>query len=167
MKCYNISDAIAFLAKEYGAENMPTSEETLRRAVRTKKLLVQEEHDPGRKGYTIAEKDLRSYAEERLSRIRARNTQRQGGVLMNAVAVEQPKHFPELYGQYADGKMDDKAYYKELLMEKMKWEQLMYEKQAQLTTLDAQRAMLENDVQSCKNAIEAYNAAIAKSRFME
>lgn len=164
MKCYNISDAISFLAKEYGAENMPTSEETLRRAVRTKKLRVQEERDPGRKGYTIAEKDLRSYAEERLSRIHARNTQRQGGVLMNAVAAEQPRHFPELYGQYIDGKIDDKAYYKGLLMEKMKWEQMMYEKQAQLTKLDAQRSMLENDVQSCKNAIGVYMDAIAKYR---
>ena len=59
MKLYTIPEALTFLAEEYGANRMPTSQETLRRAIRTGDLLVQEEGDPGRKGYTISEADLR------------------------------------------------------------------------------------------------------------
>ena len=40
---YTITEALRFLRKEYGAQNMPTSEETLRRAVRSGQLRVQED----------------------------------------------------------------------------------------------------------------------------
>lgn len=163
MKYYSIPDAITFLAQEYGAENMPTSEETLRRAIRTKVLLVQEAGDPGRRGYTITEKELRTYAEKRLERIRTRNTPRQTGVMMGDATPQQtPKLFPDLYGQYADGKITSSFYYRELFNEKMKWEQLMYGKQEQLAKLDAQRRALENDILSCQSAIDAYADGIAK-----
>ena len=74
MKLYTIPEALTFLAEEYGANRMPTSQETLRRAIRTGDLLVQEEGDPGRKGYTISEADLRTYARNRLSRMDRRST---------------------------------------------------------------------------------------------
>ena len=166
MKYYSITEAIIFLAQEYGAENMPTSEETLRRAIRTKKLLVQEDGEPGRKGYTIAEKDLRDYAESRIKRIQLRNDEKKENRILNANGIDlkssPPVYFLDLYGQYTDGRITNGVYYKELLQEKMKWEQLMYEKKEQLAKLTAQCKRLENDIESCQNAIESYNIGIAK-----
>lgn len=163
MKCYNIPEAIVFLKQEYGAENMPTSEETLRRAIRTKLLLAQETGIPGRRGYTIAEKELRAYAEKRLGRIRARKSPHQTDVVMgDAMSQKEPKLFPDLYGQYAEGKITSSFYYRELFNEKMKWEQLMYGKQERLAKLDAQRTALENEILSCQSAIDAYADGIAK-----
>lgn len=74
MKAYGVSEAIMFLQERYGRDNMPTSEETLRRAIRTGELKVQEQGDPGRKGYTILETNLVEFAERRMSRIRARRS---------------------------------------------------------------------------------------------
>lgn len=163
MKCYSISDAIVFLAQEYGAENMPTSEETLRRAVRTERLRVQEEGAPGCRGYTITEKELRAYAEKRMERLRARSTPRKSGVIMSeAIPQEKPRLFPDLYRQYADGKITSSSYYRELFNEKMKWEQIMCGKQEQLAKLDTQRRVLKNDILSCQSAIDAYADGIAK-----
>ncbi len=162
MKYYSISEAIIFLAQEYGEENMPTSEETLRRAIRIKKLLVQETGDPGRKGYTITEKNLRNYAEDRLKRIHSRGIHKKDGKAMNAGSERTPQRFQDLYGQYIGGRIAASVYYQELFNEKTKWEQLMYEKEEQLAKLDAQRRTLQNDIQSCQSAVDAYNDGIAK-----
>jgi len=166
MKTYNIPEAIAFLAKEYGEENMPTSEETLRRAIRTKKIAVHEEGDPGRKGYTISEKDLREYAENRLKRAQARGSvttkTSKSAIRYTDVPLEDPAYFPDLYGQYIDGEISPSMYYRKLYDEKMKWEKLMYEKQEQLARLMAQCKVIENDIQSCQSSINAFMDGIAK-----
>ena len=166
MKTYNIPESIAFLAKEYGSEHMPTSEETLRRAVRTKELLVEEDGSPGRKGYTISEASLRAYAEERLKRINARRKTQQAGFMVSDSERKpgpgRPKQFPELYGRYISGDISPDKYYMELFNEKMKWEQIIREKQEQLLKLEYQRQMIINEISNCQSAVDAYADGIAR-----
>lgn len=169
MNVYSIPEAIMFLAREYGEENMPTSEETLRRAIRTKKLTVQEGGDPGRKGYSILEKDLREYAENRLRRAKAREGKTVSGnsfqMISDSVPDKEsavPVPFPELFSQYIDGRISSTSYYKELYSERMKWEKIMHEKQVLLAQLNARLVSLQNDIQSCQSAVDAYTDGISK-----
>lgn len=169
MNKYSIAEAIIFLAREYGEENMPASEETLRRAIRTKKLAVQEDGDPGRKGYSILEQDLREYAQKRLERAKTRETKTVsaalGGIVMDAAVRSEdsaPIPFPELFVQYIDGEISSTTYYKELFSERMKWEKIMHEKQMMLAQLNAKAVALQNDIQSCQSAIDAYSDGISK-----
>lgn len=171
MKIYSISEAIGFLAQEYGAENMPTSEETLRRAIRTKKLKVQEDGDPGRKGYSILEEDLRKYGENRLKRAinrknRAPSISSSYGVVETAPKREKikPVSFPELFTQYTDGNLSSTDYYKALFSERTKWEKIMHDKQLQLAQLNAKMVLLQNEIESCQSAIDAYSDGISKYR---
>ncbi len=169
MNVYSISEAIVFLAQEYGENNMPASEETLRRAIRTKKLIAQEDGDPGRKGYTISEKDLRAYAENRMNRVRNRErTVLTGNAVIGAADVSAeadhsvPVPFPELFSQYIDGKISSSTYYKDLFLQRTKWEQIMHEKQIRLAQLNAQMVALQSDIQTCQSAVEAYSDGISK-----
>lgn len=165
MKAYSIPEAIVYLAEKYGKDNMPTSEETLRRAIRTKQLIAQEDGVPGRKGYRIMESDLNSFAESRLSRSRARR-----GVLSEKSMPADVKYhkedellpFPELFSQYVEGSITATAYYQSLFSERMKWENCMHEKQASLAQLNAQVVKLQSEIQSCQSAIEAYSDGISK-----
>lgn len=161
---YTITEALRFLRKEYGAQNMPTSEETLRRAVRSGQLRVQEDSDPGRKGYTIREEDLRQYAQNRMDRIRRRMSAPErppaggGNFLQDAV----PLSFPELCSQRMAGTLSSEKYYLQLFSEKMKWEALIARKQEQLKQLEVQMQVLKSEVVSCQSAIDAYSDGIAK-----
>ena len=162
---YTISDAIIFLQKEYGAENMPTSEETLRRAVRSNQLRVQENGDPGRKGYTIREEDLRAYAKRRLDRIRSRKRALRESLQLNErnrMEEEKPLSFPELCQQRLDGSITSEQYYVKLYSEKMKWESKIAEKQEELKRLEVQKQIIENEILTCESAINAYIDGIAK-----
>lgn len=169
MRAYSISEAIAFLVREYGEEHMPTSEETLRRAIRTKKLVVQEEGDPGRKGYRILEKDLREYARQRLERAQERRQKSQTKPLLAADAVQGTGEgqkpllpFPELFSRYMEGTLSSDLYYRELFHERMRWEKVMHEKQLMLAKLNEQVVALQSDIQSCQSAIDAYSDGISK-----
>lgn len=170
MKSYNIPEAIIFLAEEYGEANMPTSEETLRRAIRTKKLIAQEDGVPGRKGYSILESDLRAYAENRLRRARARSAK---SAVISAAPTKTTMTdarderdelipFPELFAQYIEKKITPESYYQRLYTERTKWERTMHEKQALLAQLNARAVMLQNEIDSCQSSIDAYADGISK-----
>lgn len=166
MRTYSIPEAIMFLAQEYGEENMPTSEETLRRAIRTRQLIVQEDGDPGRKGYTIAEEDLREFAQKRIDRAAAREKKKEKiegkSSFASALRPTEPIPFPVLYRSYTSGEISPEEYYQELFNEKSKWERLMYEKQVQLAQLNAQMVALQGEIQGCQSAIDAYANGISK-----
>ena len=170
MQYYTIPEAIIFLTREYGAENMPTSEETLRRAVRTRQLIAQEEGDPGRKGYTISEQDLRAFAQRRLDRVQARTQKttkadakpRKPDAPKEGGAVPMP--FPILFRRYKGGELSSEDYYQMLYDEKGKWERVMHERQFRLAQLNAQVVALQCEIQNCQSAIEAYADGISKFR---
>lgn len=161
---YSIPDAISFLAKEYGKENMPTSEETIRRAIRSKQILAQEKGDPGRKGYTITEDELRAYASRRMKRVHDRQKSMPGAasVITNTVAEDEPISFPELYSKYLDGEIEPKRFYLLLYREKSKWEAAFAKKQEELRRLEVQRQILENDINTCLSSINAFTDGIEK-----
>lgn len=170
MKLYNISEAIVFLQEHYGSQ-MPTSEETLRRAIRTKSLTVQESQDPGKRGYTILESDLRDYAERRLNRIAQRKTKTkpltQGRYVSSSRQEAQEDElvpFPVLYKKYLDKTLDADKYYLSLFSEKLKWEERMVRQKEALMRLDMERQRLENDIELSKSAIEAYEDGIKKCK---
>ena len=175
MKLYTISEALTFLAKEYGANKMPTSQETLRRAVRTGDLLVQEDGDPGRKGYTISEADLRAYARNRLSRMERRSTtpRKAAGnyvsgyqeVLPKVTDEQETKQFHELYAQFLSGEMDEQAYSLALYREKSKWETNLRRKKEQLINLTSIVESLKNDILECEVNIADYQEGINKVAF--
>lgn len=166
MNIYTIPESITFLAKEYGSEHMPTSEETLRRAVRTKALVAEEDDAPGRKGYTISESNLRAYGENRLKRIRAKAGKRKDnfipGGLGKGLKSAQPKQFTELYAKYISGEIASETYYMGLFHEKVKWEQMMKEKQELLVKLDYQRQVIKSDIINCQSAVDAYADGITR-----
>lgn len=168
MKLYNISEAIVFLQEHYGSQ-MPTSEETLRRAVRTKSLAVQESQDPGKRGYTILESDLRDYAEKRLNRIAQRKTKpltQEKYVSSSRQEAQEDEFvlFPMLYKKYLDKTLDADKYYLSLFSEKSKWEERMARQKEALMRLDMERQRLENDIELSKSAIEAYEDGIKKCK---
>lgn len=175
MKVYTIPEALAFLAKEYGANRMPTSQETLRRAVRTGDLLVQEDGDPGRKGYTISEDDLRVYARNRLARMERRSTippkasgNYAGGsqeVLPKAVDEQNTKQFHELYSQLLSGEMDEQTYFLALYREKSKWETNLRSKKEQLINLTSIVESLKNEILECEANIADFQEGINKAVF--
>ncbi len=117
---------------------------------------------PDGKAIQLRKKNLRNYAEDRLKRIHSRGIHKKDGKAMNAGSERTPQRFQDLYGQYIGGRIAASVYYQELFNEKTKWEQLMYEKEEQLAKLDAQRRTLQNDIQSCQSAVDAYNDGIAK-----
>ena len=166
MKKYSIPEAIIFLKQEYGGDKMPTSEETLRRAIRTKMLVAQEEGDPGRKGYTIAEQELRDYAKKRLDRARSRagRPKRMGDAAPSVSGEKEspPEPFTALYGRYITGEIKPELYYQMLYLEKGKWETCMHEKQLQLAQLNTRIVALESEIQTCRSAIDAYEREISK-----
>ena len=175
MKLYTIPEALAFLAEEYGANRMPTSQETLRRAIRTGDLLVQEEGDPGRKGYTISEADLRTYARNRLSRMERRGAApvkvSGNGIgdsqeaLPKAPAEQDAKQFHELYAQFLDGEMDEQAYFLALYREKSKWEARLRDKKEQLINVTSMMESLKNEILGCEANIDDYQKGINKVAF--
>ena len=170
MKVFSISEAIVFLLNEYGEENMPTSEETLRRAIRTKKLIAQEDGVPGRKGYSITENDLRAYAEDRLKMSRKRKGSAPANTSRYVVRQAEPAdnkelvQFPDLFARYISKEIPATTYYKLLFSERIKWENAMHDKQELLAQLNTQIVVLQNDIQSCQSAIEAYSDGISKFR---
>lgn len=175
MKFYTIPEALTFLAKEYGANRMPSSLETLRRAVRTGDLLVQEEGDPGRKGYTISEVDLRAYAKKRLSRMERRSTSSSktagnyvGGpreVVPEVPEEQETKKFHELYAQFLSGEMDEQSYSLALYREKSKWETTLRNKKEQLINLTSLVESLKNEILDCEANIADYQEGINKAAF--
>jgi len=175
MKLYTIPEALVFLAEEYGANRMPTSQETLRRAIRTGDLLVQEEGDPGRKGYTISEADLRTYARNRLSRMDRRNTisvKVSGNgmgdsqeALPKTIADQDARQFHELYAQFLGGEMDEQAYFLALYKEKSKWEARLRDKKEQLINLTSMMESLKNEILGCEANINDYQKGINKIAF--
>lgn len=175
MKLYTIPEALVFLAEEYGANRMPTSQETLRRAIRTGDLLVQEEGDPGRKGYTISEADLRTYARNRLSRMDRRSAApvkvSGNGVgdsqeaLPKTAADPEAKQFHELYAQFLGGEMDEQAYFLALYREKAKWETRLRGKKEQLINLTSMMESLKNEILGCEANIDDYQKGINKIAF--
>lgn len=169
MNEYSIPEAIVYLADKYGKSNMPTSEETLRRAIRTKQLIAKEDGIPGRKGYRIIESDLDAFAESRLSRLRARRGRQQEKPVPSDVNYpasgkdeQELLSFPELFSRYIEGKITSTTYYQSLFSERMKWEKIMHEKQARLAQLNAQVVELQSEIQSCQSAIDAYSDGISK-----
>lgn len=173
MKVYTIPEALVFLAAEYGANKMPTSQETLRRAIRTGELCVQEEGDPGRKGYTISEVDLRSYARNRLARMERRGTPaapRSSGTFFSDSRAAAPEIrsnqeamlFHELYAQYLSGELDERAYLLALYKEKTKWEGRLREKREQLINLTSMMESLKNEIAGCEANIDDYQKGINK-----
>lgn len=170
MQYYTIPEAIVFLTKEYGADNMPTSEETLRRAIRTRQLTVQEDGDPGRKGYTISEEDLRAFAQKRLDRARTRTQKKASfdaipqNYRASTESVAAPIRFPTLFSRYKSGEISSEDYYQILYDEKSKWERAMYERQFRLAQINAQVVALQGEIQNCQSEIEAYTDGISKFR---
>lgn len=175
MKFYTIPEALTFLAKEYGANRMPTSQETLRRAIRTGDLLVQEEGDPGRKGYTISEADLINYARNRISRMERRSAA-SGKVSGNGIGdskealpkvptEQEAKQFHELYAQFLGGEMDEQAYFLALYREKSKWEKQLHCKKEQLINLNSMMESLKNEILGCEANIDDYQKGINKIAF--
>lgn len=161
---YSISEAVMFLRKTYGEESMPSSEETLRRAVRTGELKVQESGDPGRKGYSIDETDLREYAEKRLNRLRARRMSERDNLLKDAgpASGDFLTQFPELYNRFISGQLTPEKYYMALFNEKLKWEKQIRVVQENLAKLELERQSLKNEIMTCQSAIEAYEDGIKK-----
>lgn len=176
MKVYTIPEAISFLAEEYGADRMPTSQETLRRAIRIGDLLVQEEGDPGRKGYTISEADLRTYARNRISRMERRTASpvkvtgegirgTQEAISTTAAEQQEVKQFYELYAQFLGGELNQQTYYLGLYKEKAKWEARLRDKKEQLINLTSMMESLKNDILTCEANIEDYQKEIKKIDF--
>lgn len=175
MKFYTIPEALSFLAEEYGANRMPTSQETLRRAVRTGDLLVQEDGDPGRKGYTISEADLRTYARNRLSRMGRRGTislkVSGNGVgnsqeaLPKTIAAQDARQFHELYALFLGGEIDEQTYCLALYQEKSKWEARLRDKKEQLINLTSMVESLKNEILGCEANISDYQEGINKIVF--
>lgn len=163
-KVYSIPEAIYFLQQEYGEENMPSSEETLRRAIRAKQIRAVENGDPGRKGYTITEGELRIYADRRMERIQGRRKSfaPMTSTLKDVKQDSSPATFTELYSQYLDGKIESNRYFLLLYGEKAKWEAIASQKQEELCRLDVQRQILENELSACKSSIEAFMDGIEK-----
>lgn len=174
---YSIAEAICFLQTEYGSENMPSSEETLRRAVRSGQLRVQESRDPGRKGYTIRESDLRQYAQRRLDRIQRRkdlkDPEERSDSFLKAKSKSKtekiepeysdaPIPFPDLCGQHLAGDLSSEMYYLGLFREKMKWENRIAKKREQLKQLEVQSQIILSDIAHCQSEIEAYLDGISK-----
>ena len=165
MKVYSVPEALVFLREEYGQDNMPTSEETIRRAIRCKQLSVIEEGDPGRKGYSVTEDSLRNFAEMRLSRARARKGISQEEKVISDQAkdaAELQKSFPELYREYISGIITSQEYYMALFREKEKWEQQSAKAQENMRRLDVEKQILENEIDSCQSAIKAFEDGIKK-----
>ncbi len=162
MKVFNIVDAMGYLKDRYGSENMPSCEETLRRAIRTGDLKVQEAGDPGRKGYTITEQDLVDYAEKRMSRLgksRKRIEIHQGAVPV-AYRMEEMVKFPDLYEKYLNGTLDKDQYLLALFHEKTKWETKMKQYKEDLARVEMERLKLENEIHDCQSAIESFAIGI-------
>ncbi len=159
MNRYSIPNAIIFLKERYGAENMPTSEETLRRAVRTKDLRVQEDGEPGCKGYTILEEDLIAYGDRRMERVRARMPRTQGEDNSRKQG-ESPRPFAEVYRKYMDQEISAGEYFLQLHLEKGKWEEQLLQKKQKLVELDLERSRVESELSLCQSAVEAYSDGI-------
>ena len=163
-RVYSIPEAIQFLREQYGADKMPTSEETLRRAIRSKQLRVRETGDPGRKGYTIEEDELHRYAEERLNRIRRRKAAAvEAEALPRMESREaEPITFPELYEKRIQGTLSEDTFYLSLYREKMKWETLAAKKREELKRLEVRQEALKGEITKCESSVQDYLDGIAK-----
>ncbi len=163
MKVYSVLESITFLKDRYGRENMPSCEETLRRAIRTGDLKVQETGDPGRKGYAISEDNLIAYAEKRMRRlgrqipIMAVKSETRPGEIVQEKEISK---FPEVYRQYIEGKLEKEQYFLKLYSEKIKWESLAKKHKERLAQIEMERLRIENEIQDCQSSIEAFDMAI-------
>ena len=140
-RVYSVAEAVEYLNLHY-PKVAPKSEETIRRAIRTKQLKAV--MNQGREGHQIYETDLKKTG------LMVADTIRQ--VL---TSEGEPGKFYEILKRYMNRELDSAHYKLKLYEEKAKWE----EKRKDLL---CQKQLLENELERCDSEIQAFNHEIGQ-----
>lgn len=159
---YSVAEAVEYLNIHY-PKVAPKSEETIRRAIRTKQLKAV--MNQGREGHQILEQDLRAFGESKYGRklkkagITAADALRQA--ISPVITIPQltteniPGKFYELLKMHMNRELDDAHYKLKLYEEKAKWEE-------KRKTLLCQKQFLENELERCDSEIQSFNGEIGR-----
>lgn len=159
---YSVAEAVEYLNIHY-PKVAPKSEETIRRAIRTKQLKAV--MNQGREGHQILEQDLRAFGESKYGKklkkagVAAADALRQAispvFAMPQMTAESVPGKFYELLKMHMNQELDAAHYKLRLYEEKSKWEE---KKKA----LMCQKQLLENELERCDSEIQAFNSEIGR-----
>lgn len=159
---YSVAEAVEYLNIHY-PRVAPKSEETIRRAIRTKQLKAV--MNQGREGHQILEQDLRAFGESKYGKKLKKAGTAAADALRQAIApvfaMPQlaaeivPGKFYELLKMHMNQELDAAHYKLKLYEEKAKWEE-------KRKTLLCQKQLLENELERCDSEIQAFNSEIGR-----
>ncbi len=176
---YSVAEAVEYLNIHY-PKVAPKSEETIRRAIRTKQLPAV--MNQGREGHQILEEDLRAFGESKYGKKLKKAGMAAADALRQAIApvAEHPAKcasdafcrifsmsqlqlaaeivpgkFYELLKMHMNQELDAAHYKLKLYEEKAKWEE-------KRKTLLCQKQLLENELERCDSEIQAFNSEIGR-----
>ncbi len=152
-RVYSVAEAVEYLNLHY-PKVAPKSEETIRRAIRTKQLKAV--MNQGREGHQIYEQDLKAYGDAKYGKKLKKAGIMVADTLRQALSGgEEPGKFYEILKKYISQELDSAHYKLKLYEEKAKWE----EKRKNLL---CQKQMLENELEQCDSEIQAFNQEICQ-----
>lgn len=162
-RVYSVAEAVEYLNVRY-PKVAPKSEETIRRAIRTKQLKAV--MNLGREGHQILERDLMAFGESRYGKKLKKTGVLAADVLRQALTPvfggqsvmpdgKEPGKFCELLKQRIGQELDEAHYKLKLYEEKEKWEE-------KRKALLCQRQLLENELERCNSEIQAFSSEIGQ-----
>ena len=159
---YSVAEAVEYLNIHY-PKVAPKSEETIRRAIRTKQLKAV--MNQGREGHQILGQDLKAFGESKYGKKLKKTGVMAADALKQAfapvltalptVAEAVPEKFYELLKLHTNQELDGPHYKLKLYEEKAKWEERRKE-------LLCQKQLLENELERCDSEIRAFNSEIGQ-----
>lgn len=161
-KFYSVAEAVEYLNIHY-PKVAPKSEETIRRAIRTKQLKAV--MNQGREGHQIRERDLKAFGELKYGK----KLKKTGIVAADALRQVFPPFFPapqassenvpgkfyDLLKMHVNQELDALHYKLKLYEEKIKWEE-------KRKALLCQKQLLENELERCDSEIQAFYSEIER-----
>lgn len=159
---YSVAEAVEYLNIHY-PKVAPKSEETIRRAIRTKQLKAV--MNQGREGHQILERDLKAFGESKYGKKLKKAGVAAADALRQAIspvfpmpqpaAEGVPGKFYELLKMHMNQELDAAHYKLKLYEEKSKWEE-------KRKALLCQKQLLENELERCDSEIQAFNSEIGR-----
>ena len=152
-RVYSVAEAVEYLNLHY-PKVAPKSEETIRRAIRTKQLKAV--MNQGREGHQIYEADLKAYGDAKYGKKLKKTGLMVADTIRQVLTSEgEPGKFYEILKRYMNRELDSAHYKLKLYEEKAKWE----EKRKDLL---CQKQLLENELERCDSEIQAFNHEIGQ-----